>query len=118
MSTAKACVTQVKFDNEFAGISARRISRDRNCLNPWVATQKSVNTKASRSKSQHSSVLQSVKKIGRTWDGNEYGYGCVMGMQYNTTGAERRRMEGAHCWLIKASRSCAKCSDSRSAAEN
>ena len=66
MNTAKACVTRVKFDDELAGISARCISRDRNCLNPWVATQKSVNTRASRSKSQHSSVLQSVMKVGRT----------------------------------------------------
>ena len=116
MNTAKACVTQVKFDDELAGISARRISRDRNCLNPWVATQKSVNARASRSRSQHSSVLQSVKKVGRTWDGNGYGYD--MNMRYNTTGAERRLMEGAHCWLTKALRSCAKCCDSRSAVEN
>ena len=52
--------------DEFAGISARHISRDRSCLNPWVATQKSVDVKASRSESQHSSALGLMKKVWRT----------------------------------------------------
>ena len=52
--------------DELAGISARRISQDRDCLNPWVATQKSVDTKASRSESQHSSALGLMKKVWRT----------------------------------------------------